>query len=98
MVTPYPFGTPRHRSRLLVCTSSGSFEGDFHYAEGDRVSDALRVTDRYLLLSDVTIRLTADLGRTIRHAPFLLISVANIEVIVPLDTAGGEEEGERRSA
>ena len=98
MVTPYPFDTPRHRSRVLVCTSSGTFEGHFHYAEGDRVSDALRSAERYLLLSDVAIQLTADLGRTVRHAPFLLISVANIEVIVPLEVPDADDAEQRRSA
>ncbi len=98
MGTSYPFDAPSHRSRLLVCTSSGTFEGHFHYAEGDRVSDALRSAERYLLLSDVAIQLTADLGRTIRRAPFLLISVANIEVIVPLEEADRSQAEELRSA
>ena len=98
MGTSYPFDTPRHRSRLLVCTSSGTFEGHFHHAEGDRVSDALRSAERYLLLSDVAIQLAADLGRTIRRAPFLLISVANIEVIVPLEEPDTAKAEEQRSA
>ncbi|MDA0256797.1 MAG: hypothetical protein O3C25_03540 [Chloroflexi bacterium] len=98
MAAPYPFSASRHRSRVLVCTSSGTFEGYFHYAEGDRVSDALRSAERYLLLSDVAIQLAVDLGRTIRHAPFLLISVANIEVIVPLEEPEADEADERRSA
>ena len=98
MATPYPFSSSRHRSRVLVCTSSGTFEGNFHYAEGDRVSDALRSAERYLLLSDVAIQLAADLARTIRHAPFLLISVANIEVIVPLEDPEADEAEDRRSA
>lgn len=83
-----PERVEREAARIVVCTPSGIFEGNFHHAPGVRLSDALRnaiVSDRHLLLTDVVVRADEGLARTVSQAPFVLISGAHTDVIVPVD-------------
>ncbi len=71
-------------ARLLVLTTAGTLEGDFHYPGGDRLSDSLRAVRDFVLLSDVLVRLSGATGEEVR-APFALINVATLQAVVPLE-------------
>ena len=71
-------------ARLLVFTTAGTLEGDFHYPANDRLSDSLRAIGDFVLLSDVLIRLSSASDQDVR-APFALINVATLQAIVPLE-------------
>ena len=79
----------RDSTRVLVCTPSADFEGEFHHPPGVRLSDAIRnafAADRHMLLTDVTITERGDdrLSMAVRMAPFILINGAHASVIVPV--------------
>jgi hypothetical protein len=87
---PYPplgaDAPDRQVTRVVVITSSGVFEGDFRYHYGDRINDAIRTSEGYILLTDVQIQLTVNVtGATTISAPFILINTTHIDVIVPKD-------------
>ena len=82
------FGSEANRrevTRVVVITGSGTFEGDFSYPSGDRLSDAIRAAETYIVLTNVSIHLPIDIEQAARNAPYLLINSAHIDVIVPLD-------------
>ena len=89
-----PDSMDRQVTRVAVITTSGAFEGDFSYHRGDRISDAIRTSEGYILLTDVRIQLTIDVPLTATNAPFLLINSAHIDVIVPLDQSEQERARE----
>ena len=80
-----PSHDPRERSesRVIVFTSSGVFEGDFRHLLDDRLSDAIRSSQGYILLTDVSIQLTTDVELAVQDAPFLLINTTHIDVVLP---------------
>ncbi len=80
-----PDAMDREVTRVVVITASGVFEGDFSHHRDDRISDAIRTSDGYILLTDVRIQLAIDVPETATSAPFLLINTAPIDVVVPLD-------------
>jgi hypothetical protein len=71
-------------ARLLVFTTAGTLEGNFHYPANDRLSDALRAVHDFVLLSDVLVRLSGGTDQEV-HAPFALINVATLQAIVPIE-------------
>ena len=89
-----PDSIDRQVTRVVGITASGAFEGDFGYHRGDRISDAIRTSEGYILLTAVRIQLTIDVPQAATNAPFLLVNSAHIDVIVPLDQSDQERAGE----
>ena len=73
----------RSESRVIVFTPSGVFEGNFRHLPGDRLSDAIRSSEGYILLTDVSIQLTTNVELAVQDAPFLLINTRHIDVVLP---------------
>ncbi len=88
-------------TRVLVCTASGNFEGNFHHPPGVRLSDAIRnsfAADRHLLLTDVILQSDDPLNEPVSRAPFILINGAHANVIIPLEPAVAMENAAAASA
>ena len=82
---PQDAGGDRASTRVMVFTPSGVFDGSFRHAPGDRLSDAVRLSEGFILLTDVHIQLTADVELVSDRTPFLLINTAHIDVILPVE-------------
>jgi hypothetical protein len=94
-----PSGPPEHdareATRVLVCTATGNFEGNFHHAPGVRLSDAIRnsfAADHHVLLTDVVMEKNNPISASVSRAPFVLINDRHANVIVPIDERMAEEE------
>lgn len=77
----------RQMSRVGVVTPWGYVEGDFHHMFGQRLSDVIRrspPSERYLLLTNVKVRSTNEALPEIKELSFLLINVAHVGMIMPL--------------
>ena len=85
----------RSESRVIVFTPSGVFEGDFRHLPGDPLSDAIRSSEGYILLTEVSIQLTTDIELAVQDAPFLLINTRHIDVILPKEQS---ERARRRES
>jgi hypothetical protein len=78
----------KSHTRVRVFTAAGLIEGDYSHAHGVRLSDSLRNAagnERYMLLTDVSIRTGREELDDARHAPFVLLNTAHASVIIPLD-------------
>ena len=79
----HPEFVAREASRVRIFTLSGLLEGLHHHLPGVRLSDYLRnqvTAERYLLLTDVTIR---ENGGATSQAAFVLVNTQHVTVIVP---------------
>jgi len=80
----------RAMTRVRIFTPSGVLEGLYAHAPGVRLSDSLRnaaSAERYLLLTDVTIRSLEgeSIDGGIAAAPFVLLRAEHASMIIPLD-------------
>ena len=85
-------GGDRASTRVMVFTPSGVFDGNFRHAPGDRLSDAVRLSEGFILLTDVRIQLTADVELVSDETPFLLINSSHIDVILPVEQSDRARE------
>ncbi len=87
--TSRPDYADRQATVIRIFTPAGIVEGKFHHAPGVRLSDYLRNaagSERYLMLTDVTVRALDGAADAIpERAPFILISSAHANMIVPLE-------------
>lgn len=79
----------KEKTRVRAFTPSGIIEGDYSHPPNVRISDSMRNSatgERYILLTDVTIRSTqgGDLDEGLASAPFVLLSTAHLSVLIPL--------------
>jgi hypothetical protein len=81
----------RQATQVRIFTPAGIVEGKFYHAPGVRLSDYLRnaaSSERYLMLTDVTVRALDSAANAVPEtAPFILISSAHANMIVPLEDA-----------
>jgi hypothetical protein len=81
----------RKATIVRIYTPSGVVEGVYHHPPGVRLSDSLRnsaTSERYMMLTDVTVR-PLDGGSADDlpdSAPFILISSAHANMIVPMES------------
>jgi hypothetical protein len=84
-----PEFAPRTATQVRIFTPSGIVEGKYFHAPGVRLSDSLRnaaTAERYMMLTDVTVRsLDGSSDAVPETAPFILISSAHANMIVPLE-------------
>ena len=91
---PRPEYADRTATQVRIFTPSGIVEGKYFHAPGVRLSDSLRnaaTSERYMMLTDVTVRALDGAADAIPEtAPFILISSAHANMIVPLEDGDGE--------
>ncbi|MBF6600714.1 MAG: hypothetical protein IVW36_09400 [Dehalococcoidia bacterium] len=79
----------RKATDVRIFTPAGVVEGKFHHAPGVRLSDYLRnaaSSERYPMLTDVTVRALDGAADAVpQTAPFILISSAHANMIVPIE-------------
>ncbi|MHB8684129.1 MAG: hypothetical protein ACYC9X_07390 [Dehalococcoidia bacterium] len=90
---PRPDYAEKQSTKVRIFTPAGVVEGLYHHPPGVRLSDSLRNSatgERYMMLTDVTVRpIDGSAGPdAVPHtAPFILISSAHANMIVPLEDA-----------
>ncbi len=92
---PVPDYAEKKSTKVRIFTPAGVVEGLYHHPPGVRLSDSLRNSatgERYMMLTDVTVRPLdggGDPDAVPHTAPFILISSAHANMIVPLEDASG---------
>lgn len=82
---------PKRPQRVLVTTDRLHIEADFHCPVGMRILDALNVEEReFIALTNAKVR-GLDGGEPDREVPFLAVSRASIQALVPLASVVGDQ-------